>query len=600
MSAIAAVLHLDGRLVTSESVTRLTDAMALNGPDARDVWAEGPVGLGCASFYTVPEQLHESMPLVTGARALVLDGRIDNRPQLRRDCAGRHVAVASDAGDGAYVMAAYEAWGVDAPAHLVGEWAFVLWDRVERRLMAARDHMARRSLRWWSDGRTLIVSSQVPGILEHPDVRAEPNEGVVAEWLAGSPATIDETLWAGIRNVAGGRVLVSTRGAAPQVTRYWDPANEREPPIKHVDEAAEAVRSAVREAVRAHLRCIGTPEIELSGGWDSSTVALVAHELHEAGESCDCRLSSVVFPDDPRCDESPYIEAMERRLGRHALKRPHAPAAFARLLEEARDTRHPWRRDDWRALPVSDQHRVTLTGDGGNETLGGMWPSGPAMVADALLTRRGERRLVRGLLHRIVRPHARPSLPRPIRIRRSPPPGAWLDGDLVRRVALRGRLVDAEATDRCTTLRRMAILAWCNGWGLHQSDLNTELDRGRYVELRQPLHDVRLVRLALRIPARVMGSPQTDARQLHRHIYGPSLPTLVTARTWGTDFSSLRVTELQRLVDGLGEPCRALAAGWLNRSRCQELIDEALHGSAVHWPAGLMYAVELWTTSARR
>ena len=39
-------------------------------------------------------------------------------------------------------------------------------------------------------------------------------------------------------------------------------------------EAADAIRSAVTEAVRAHLRCIGTPEIELSGGWDSSTVAL--------------------------------------------------------------------------------------------------------------------------------------------------------------------------------------------------------------------------------------------------------------------------------------------------------------------------------------
>ena len=596
MSAIAAVLHLDGRPLDRDQMARLTNAMAMNGPDAQEIWVDGFVGLGCASFYTVPEQLDEPMPLVAGTRTLVLDGRVDNREELHRQCASRGVVLAQDAGDGAYVMAAYDVWGIDAPAHLVGEWAFVLWDRAEERLLAARDHMARRSLRWWCDGRTLIVSSQFPGILEHPDVRAEPNHAMVAEWVAGSPATADETLWAGIRNVPGGCRLVSARRVRPQVTRYWDPASDVERPLTSVADAADAMRSAVTEAVRAHLRCIGTPEIELSGGWDSSTVALVASELHASGGP-DFRLSSAVFPGLPTCDESPYIEAMEGQLGRTSVKRPHQPAPFDVLMEEARETRHPWRRDDWRAVRASAEHRVTLTGDGGNETLGGMWRSGPAMLADTVLTRRRDGVSVRRLLAETVRPYIRPRLPLPLRIVRSPAIGDWLDRDLTRRVSLPRRFAEAEPAARLTTLRRIGMLAWLEGWDAQQSDLTTELDRGRYVETRDPLHDVRLVRLALRTPARVMGSPHTDARQLHRHVYGSSLPPLVTARTWGTEFTALRVLELRRLVEGLGAPRRLQSAGFVNAAPLGELVESGLQGTSAHWRASLMYSVELWMTS---
>ena len=454
MSAIAAVLHLDGRPVARELIARLTEAMAVNGPDGRHVWVDGAVGLGCASFYTVPEQLQEPMPLVSGTRTLVLDGRIDNRDELRRECARRGAAVAEDAGDGAYVIAAYDVWGVDSPAHLIGEWAFVLWDGAEQRLIAARDHIARRSLRWWSDGHTLIVSSQFPGILEHPDVRAEPNEAVVAEWLAGTPATIEETLWSGVRNVPGGRRLVSVRGHPPRLDRYWNPSSEAADPIRNVADAVDAMRSTVTEAVRAHLRCIGTPEVELSGGWDSSTVAAVAHKLHVAGHGPNFRLSSAVFPTDRLIDETPYIEAMERQLGRASIKRPYAPAPFDDLVAAVRESRHPWRRDDWRAIRATNAHRVTVTGDGGDETLGGMWRSAPAVLAHALLTRRSNRTGVHGLLESTVRPHIRPLLPRYVRVMRSVPTGPGSNRGLIRRTSLVDRFVDAEPKWTRATLRR--------------------------------------------------------------------------------------------------------------------------------------------------
>jgi hypothetical protein len=230
-----------------------------------------------------------------------------------------------------------------------------------------------------------------------------------------------------------------------------------------------------------------------------------------------------------------------------------------------------------------------------------MFPSGPAMLAEALLVRRLRPVTTRELLAGIVRPHVRPMLPRRIRVARSVPLGAWLDRDLSRRTSLEARFVDAEPAAGHTTLRRLAILSWLNSWTLQQSyDLSGELDRGRYVELRNPLQDVRLVRLALRLPARVMGSLHTNARHLHRSTYGPSLPALVTGRTMGVGFQSVRVREIQRLIDGLGEPRELRAAGWVDAPRLGELIERGLRGTSDYWPVSLIYAVELWLRSETR
>ena len=46
------------------------------------------------------------------------------------------------------IEAAYRAWGPALAEHLVGDYAFVIWDRQRRRLVAARDPLGMRALYW--------------------------------------------------------------------------------------------------------------------------------------------------------------------------------------------------------------------------------------------------------------------------------------------------------------------------------------------------------------------------------------------------------------------------------------------------------------------
>lgn len=595
MSGILAVFHRDGRPVDAETVDRMAAPMADAGPDGLQVWTDGEIGLAVASFHTVPEQIAEPAPLVDGDLAIAFDGRIDNREQLRRALAARGEGVRPEAGDAAHVLAAYRIWGDEVAHHLIGEHAFVLWDGAARRILGVRDHVGVRALRWWSDGRTVVACSHFAPILAHPAVPARPNEGVVAEWLCNMPTSIDESLWDGVLSVPGGGRLRAGRDRPPRVDRYWRPQDEiGRRRIHSADEARETLVELVTEAVRCRMRAVGRPLVELSGGWDSSTVAVVAHDLHAAGEISDFELFAALYP-GLACDETPWIEAVERQFGRTATKRPQEPADPVEDQRAVQRLRHPFARDVLRAIPASAERRVGLTGHGGDEIVGGMFYDLGSLL-DPRRVRRLARRGMRHVLHETVRPLVRPLLPVRVRAARLPPFPPWVSPALLARTALAERLACREPIVTKGGTRTRSIAALIDSWVIQALDLDLELQRGPYLEYRHPLLDVRLIRLALALPPRIAGAFDTDPRRLHEAAFGDRLPLLVRARRLGTDFTPFGVLGIRRMR-ALHRGCpRLVAEGWIVASKIGPLDDRA-DTSAGLARAFLTYSVNAWHTT---
>jgi asparagine synthetase B (glutamine-hydrolysing) len=593
MSGILAIFHRDGRPVDAGVLQHMAETMAEAGPDGLEIWADGEIGLAVASFHTVPEQIGEPAPLVDGDLAIAFDGRIDNREELRRACAARGLRVADSAGDAAHVLAAYRLWGDRVASKLIGEHAFVLWDSQARRVLGVRDHMAVRSLRWWSEGRTLIACSHFAPILAHPDVRARPNEGAVAEWLCDMVTSNDESLWDGVFSVPGGGQLSASREQRARVGRYWRPQDEiGQRRIRSADEAREMVVELTTEAVRCRMRAVGRPLVELSGGWDSSTVAVVAHDLHAAGAVQDFDLFAALYP-GLSCDETPWIEAMEHHLGRTAVKQ--AQTAVDPAVNEAttRTLRHPYARDAIRNIPISPERRVGLTGHAGNEILGGMFYD----LASLLNPRRSReilrRRPLRYLVHETVRPFIRPLLPPRIRAVRLPEPPPWVSPALLERVSFADRVARREPLVSRGGLHARNLAGALDSSTFQLQDLDGELERGRYLEYRHPLLDVRLVRLALTLPSRITGTLDTDRRRLHDAAFGPRLPVMVRRRRVGADFTPFVTAGLLALrAHHRGCP-RLVAEGWLLASQVERL-DDFDHTAAHEWQALMAYSVHAW------
>ena len=150
MSGLAGVVHFDGQPVTRGHLERMTAAAAHRGPDATSHWiaqshdGTPTVGLSHRRLVTTTRPVDEQ-PLRderTGL-AITFDGRLDNRDELG-PALGMDARELASRGDAWLTPHAYARWRGDCMAHLLGDFAFALWDRDARRLFCARDPMGIR------------------------------------------------------------------------------------------------------------------------------------------------------------------------------------------------------------------------------------------------------------------------------------------------------------------------------------------------------------------------------------------------------------------------------------------------------------------------
>ena len=191
MSGIVGICYLDNRSVDRPDLARMVETIAHRGPDGSGLWSEGPVGLGHRMLWTTPESLHERLPFVnrTGDIAITADARIDNRDELFRmlpmtgDSSGK-------VSDSQLILAAYENWGERCLEHLLGDFAFAVWDSRTQTLFCARDHFGVKPLYYYSSSKAFVFATEIKALLCLPEVPRQLDEMKVADYLT---ATFDDT-----------------------------------------------------------------------------------------------------------------------------------------------------------------------------------------------------------------------------------------------------------------------------------------------------------------------------------------------------------------------------------------------------------------------
>ena len=316
MSGIAGVLLRDGRPDALGAARRMAARLRRRGPDAQAAWSDGPVGLGHAMLRTTPESLEEALPLVAGPFAITADARLDNRDVLL-DRLGeelRHLGLQADVvPDSGLLLAAYARWGSDCVDHLVGAFAFALWDGREQRLVCARDPFGVRPLYLTDRPDLFAVASEPKALFALDGVEPVLDEARVAESLAARLYDPVGTSFEGIERLPAAHVLIADRDGTRR-RRYWtlEPV-EPPPPAQVVGRFAEVFD----EAVRCRLRSAFPVGAELSGGLDSSAVTVVAARLLGGAP---LHTVSLAYS-DPSADERPFGRAVLDRLGETAV--PH-------------------------------------------------------------------------------------------------------------------------------------------------------------------------------------------------------------------------------------------------------------------------------------
>lgn len=310
MSGIGGVFNLDGAPVPRETLGLVAAAISHRGPDGLESWTDARAGLVHSHFWTTPEDLGKKQPLSDGACWITADARIDNRdeilPVLEHPCSS---SVPSDAG---LILAAYRKWGVESPKHLVGDFAFAIWDPQAQRLFCARDPVGIRPFQYARAGNTLVFASTTGAVVAAFSSRPVPNLPFMSDLLAGRyERWISETAYKDVFRLPPAHSLIAdTNGIS--ISRYWTFGQGQKEPCTTKEEYITRFRDVFREAVRCRLRSAGPVGMTVSGGLDSSSIACMIKRLIEDGMVKDLpvRMYSSVYDHTPCADERVFLDEL--------------------------------------------------------------------------------------------------------------------------------------------------------------------------------------------------------------------------------------------------------------------------------------------------
>jgi len=253
---------------------KMMNRIVHRGPDSAGKFIDEDVALGFRRL-SIIDLAEGDQPMFNEDRSLVLvfNGEIYNFKDLRAELieAGHTFANNSDS---EVLLHGFEEWGEDMVKRLRGMFAFVIFNRKDKTLFAARDMFGIKPFYYTFMGESFIFGSEIKSFLDHPDFKKELNEDALGHYLSFQYSPTEETFFKNVYKLPPAHYFTFKNGEM-KTTRYWRPEfNETMGVLEYF---ADITDETVRESVAAHK--IADVEVGsfLSSGIDSSYIAEAAN-----------------------------------------------------------------------------------------------------------------------------------------------------------------------------------------------------------------------------------------------------------------------------------------------------------------------------------
>lgn len=314
-----------------------------------------------------------SQQIYADSRVLIAcDAELYNEPELRRYTTPCQPGKAGSE-TAALLAALYEQFGQEFIEKLRGLFSLIVWDRLERKLIAAIDDFGVKRLTFYQDRNVLLIASRLNALAQTGETGKTINPKAIANYLNFGTNLAPGTMLSGVQRLEPGTVLVAD-GRGTQIRRYWDMRYDLGSKTNPRDLSRE-LEAVVADAVALQCRSESFSRVGafLSGGTDSSTVVGMMRRLGRGP----VQAFSIGFEDEH------FNELEYAQLAARAFQADHhtylvSPAdCFEALPNIVRAFDEPVGNNS--AVPtyfcarLAAQAGVTtlLAGDGGDELFGG-------------------------------------------------------------------------------------------------------------------------------------------------------------------------------------------------------------------------------------
>lgn len=282
MSGIFGIFNRNGKSVDKKIINTMLDAMSYWNPDDSGTWTDGPVALGHTMLWNTPESKLEHLPNGQNAYVITMDARLDNREELaeKLEMADSPIDQITDSD---FILSAYDKWGEECPKYLLGDFAFAIWDEKKQQMFCARDHIGIKPFYYYLDDEKFVFSNSLGAVTTHPDILKKLDDASLARFLTPQGFVDNQsTFFKEVKKMPAASTLVITSEDISE-SIYWDVKDIRPLYYNSVEQYTEHFRILFEKAVESRLRTLYPVASHLSGGLDSSSIAvLTARKLKES------------------------------------------------------------------------------------------------------------------------------------------------------------------------------------------------------------------------------------------------------------------------------------------------------------------------------
>jgi asparagine synthase (glutamine-hydrolysing) len=221
--------------------------------------------------------------------------------------------------DSRVLLDAWEKLGDTVWPMLRGPFAVAIWSPQNRVLTLARDHVGLNVVMWHRSERFFAFSTMPKGLFALEEVRRELNEEKFADFLVLNHAEHETTIYKNVFRVRPAHIMRVDCGGATTQHRYWSPDEIKGVRLPSDQDYADGLRECLDVAVRRQMRSAHPIGCLLSGGLDSSSVAVLAagalagrNQRLMAFTGVPGRAFDGPVPAGHYADETPYVDAIAK------------------------------------------------------------------------------------------------------------------------------------------------------------------------------------------------------------------------------------------------------------------------------------------------
>ena len=532
------------------------------------------------------------------------------------------------------ILAAYHAWGDDFVDAVDGDFAAIIWDRSNRRMVCVRDFSGKRPLHYAQIGRELVVASTIGAVASHPRCPEDLNLPLLAGNATGLVFSAGpETCYRAVQILPNAHRMSWSDGRLAGPVRYWEaPVNGPRGTMKH-EEAAGHLRHLLETATLERVDPTEVNTVWMSGGWDSTAVFGAAqHAIHRDGRGITIRPVSITYPSGDPGREDEWIQAIADRwkVPVHWIDIADIPF-LDREPERAarRDEPYAHLYDKWNTALARGTRacgsRIALDGNGGDQ----LFQNSDVFLADLFRSGRWfslarewparPRGGVRSFFRTVVQPNLSPAMHsmaarlrggRPLKHYLQRPLAEWIEPQF----AAQHKLLERDAEFLLRPIpgthvgREIDWFFTCLYMSRAFSLLGSfALENG--VELRSPLSDRRVIEFALSRPWWERSSGRETKLLLRRAMRGLLPDDVLAARsrrtgiTGGHSHRWMRDVFPQLLEQTLNKPLVLAEMGIVNPDRLRTAARTyAARGGTAFTRVNMLYTLqtELWLRGRMR